>query len=73
MIELDGVSLTLAQTEAAAFGEEVSLSPGALDRVERARSFIEEIVARNDVVYGVNTGFGALSEATIPASGLHEL
>ena len=73
MIELDGVSLTLAQTEAAAFGEEVSLSPDALDRVERARSFIEEIVARNDVVYGVNTGFGALSEATIPAGELREL
>jgi histidine ammonia-lyase len=73
MIELDGVSLTLAQTEAAAFGEEVSLSPDALDRVERARSFIEEIVARNEVVYGVNTGFGALSEATIPAGELREL
>src|SRR6266508_2247343 len=73
MIELDGDSLTLAQTEAAAFGEEVSLSPDALDRVERARSFIEEIVARNEVVYGVNTGFGALSEATIPAGELREL
>ena len=73
MIELDGVSLTLAQTEAAAFGEEVSLSPDALDRVERARSFIEEIVARNEVVYGVNTGFGALSDTTIPAGELREL
>src|SRR5262250_988736 len=73
MIELDGVSLTLAQTEAAAFGEEVSLSPDTLDRVEGARSFIEEIVARNEVVYGVNTGFGALSEVTIPAGELREL
>jgi histidine ammonia-lyase len=72
MVELDGVSLTLAQTEAVAFGEEVSLSPKARDRVERARSFIEEIVARNEVVYGVNTGFGALSEATIPADELRE-
>ena len=73
MIELDGASLTLAQTEAVAFGEEVSLSPDALDGVERARSFIEEIVARGEVVYGVNTGFGALSEATIPAGELREL
>jgi histidine ammonia-lyase len=73
MIELDGVSLTLARTEAAAFGEEVSLSPDSFDRVERARSFIEEIVARNEVVYGVNTGFGALSETTIPAGELREL
>src|SRR5215475_612487 len=73
MIELDGVSLTLAQTEAVAFGEEVSLSPEARDRVERARGFIEEIVAREEVVYGVNTGFGALSETTIPARELRQL
>src|SRR5262245_5193214 len=73
MIELDGVSLTLAQTEAAAFGEEVALSPDARERVQRARSFVEEIIAREEVVYGVNTGFGALSEATIPAGELREL
>jgi len=73
MIELDGASLTLAQTEAVAFGEKVSLSPGASERVERARDFIEEIVARDEVVYGVNTGFGALSETTIPADELRQL
>jgi histidine ammonia-lyase len=73
MIELDGASLTLARTEAVAFGEEVSLSPGARGRVERARGLIEEIVARDEVVYGVNTGFGALSETTIPADELREL
>jgi len=73
MIELDGASLTLAQTEAVAFGEEVSLSSEARERVERARGFIEEIVAREEVVYGVNTGFGALSEVTIPAAELREL
>src|SRR5215467_2964444 len=73
MIELDGASLTLAQTEAVVLGEEVSLSPEARDRVERARNFVEEIVARKEVVYGINTGFGALSEVTIPADELREL
>jgi histidine ammonia-lyase len=73
MIELDGASLTLAQTEAVAFGEEVSLSSDARERVERARNVIEEIVARDEVVYGVNTGFGALAETTIPADELREL
>jgi histidine ammonia-lyase len=73
MIELDGVSLTLGQTEAVAFGEEVSLASDARERVERARGFIEEIVARNEVVYGVNTGFGALSEVSIAADELREL
>src|SRR5687767_3321058 len=73
MIELDGVSLTLGQTEAVAFGEEVALASDARERVERARGFIEEIVARNEVVYGVNTGFGALSEVSIAADELREL
>jgi histidine ammonia-lyase len=73
MVELDGVSLTLAQTEAVALGEEVSLAPEAREAVERARNFVEEIVAREEVVYGINTGFGALSEVTIPANELREL
>ncbi|MGH9936023.1 MAG: aromatic amino acid lyase, partial [Blastocatellia bacterium] len=73
MIEIDGASLTLAQTEAVAFGEEVSLSPEAREPIERARNFVEEIVARGEVVYGINTGFGALSEVTIPADELREL
>src|SRR5262245_32477957 len=73
MIELDGASLTLEQTEAVALGEKVSLSSKAREGVERSRGFIEEIIARDEVVYGVNTGFGALSEVTIPADELREL
>jgi histidine ammonia-lyase len=73
MIELDGNSLTLAQTEAVANGETVSLSPQARARVERARHFVAEIVARHEVVYGLNTGFGKLSEVTIPTEQLREL
>lgn len=73
MIEIDGASLTLAQTDAVANGEKVALSPSARGRIVRAREFVEEIVARNEVVYGINTGFGALSEVSIPANELREL
>jgi histidine ammonia-lyase len=73
MIELDGNSLSLAQTEAVADGDKVALSPQSLDRVHRSRSFVEDLVARNEVVYGINTGFGKLSEVTIPAEQLREL
>src|SRR5262245_28840450 len=73
MIELDGASLTLAQTEAVAWGEKVSFSAEARGRVERARSLVEEIVAREEVVYGINTGFGALSDVTIPREELRAL
>lgn len=73
MIEIDGASLTLEQTEEVAGGATVSLAPAARVRVERARRFVEEIVERGETVYGVNTGFGALSDVTIPAGKLREL
>lgn len=73
MIELDGSSLSLAQTEAVANGEPVSLSDDARERIEKSRRFVEQIIARGEVVYGINTGFGALSEVTIPNEELREL
>ncbi len=73
MIELDGQSLSLAQTEAVADGEAVSLSASAIARIEKSRRFVEQIIARGEVVYGINTGFGALSEMTIPNDELREL
>lgn len=73
MIELDGASLSLAQTEAVANGELVSLSASARERMEKSRRFVEQIIARGEVVYGINTGFGALSEVNIPNDQLREL
>ncbi|MEP7336125.1 MAG: histidine ammonia-lyase [Acidobacteriota bacterium] len=73
MIELDGASLTLAKTKAVADGEPVSLSHQARERIVKSRRFVEQIIARGDVVYGINTGFGALSEMTIPNDKLREL
>ncbi|MBO0798231.1 MAG: histidine ammonia-lyase [Blastocatellia bacterium] len=73
MIEIDGVSLTLAQTGAVADGAEISLSEAARRRVEKSRRFVEEIIERGEVIYGINTGFGALSDVNIPANELREL
>jgi histidine ammonia-lyase len=72
MIELDGATLSLALTEAVAGGAKVALAEHAREPVERSRQFIEEIVRRGEVVYGVNTGFGALSEVVIPADELRQ-
>ncbi|HLF84889.1 MAG TPA: aromatic amino acid lyase, partial [Blastocatellia bacterium] len=73
MIEIDGASLTLEQTAGVADGAEVSLAWSARGRIERARQFVEDIVARGEVVYGINTGFGALADVTIPPEKLREL
>lgn len=73
MIEIDGASLTLEQTVAVAEGAEVTLANSARPRIERARKFVESIVARGEVVYGINTGFGKLADVTIPSDKLREL
>ena len=74
MLELDGQNLSLVQVDAVARGaEQVSLSAAARHRVEQSRQVVEQIVAEGRTVYGVNTGFGKLSDVHIERSQLREL
>jgi histidine ammonia-lyase len=41
--------------------------------VDRAREIVDRVVRQHDVVYGVTTGFGKLSEVAIPHERLAEL
>jgi histidine ammonia-lyase len=71
---LDGHSLTLAQVWAVAVHRApVELADGARERVDRARAIVDRVVAQHEVVYGVTTGFGKLSEIAIPHDRLAEL
>ncbi|MFN2453291.1 MAG: histidine ammonia-lyase [Pyrinomonadaceae bacterium] len=74
MIELNGQTLSLAQIAGVAGGtEHVALAPAARVRVEAARRSIENILAKGRVVYGVNTGFGKLSDYSIAPDELRQL
>jgi histidine ammonia-lyase len=74
MIELNGQALTLTQIADVAYGrEQVSLAAEARERLLRSRRIVEEIVAQGRTVYGVNTGFGKLSDVSIQDSQLSEL
>ena len=67
MLLLDGQRLTLEEIETVAYrGLPVGLSDDAMERMVRSRAVIEKIIAENAVVYGVNTGFGKLSDIHIP-------
>ena len=73
-MELNGQALTLGQIAAVAIGDEqVAISPSARPRIAASRKVIEEIIARDAVVYGVNTGFGKLSDVRVPKSELRQL
>ena len=74
MLQLTGQSLTIQQiADVAARREHVALSAEARERVERARTVVEQIVAEGRTVYGVNTGFGKLSDVSIDRSDLRQL
>jgi histidine ammonia-lyase len=73
-LAINGNSLTLGQLESAVFsGVEVSLSPDARAKMEASRTTIERLLASNATVYGVNTGFGELSEVRISADQIRQL
>ena len=73
MIELNGQKLTLQQIVDVASGkEQVKLATEARIRVEKSRQVVAGIVAEGRTVYGVNTGFGKLSDVSIDHSELRE-
>src|SRR5215510_5229762 len=73
VVIIDGSSLTLSQTLSVADGDEVSLAASAGPAIDKSRRFVEEIIRRGEIVYGINTGFGALSEVIIPMDELRDL
>ena len=73
-MELNGEQISLVQLAAVALGAEpVHISSLARPRILASRKVIEQIVARDVVVYGVNTGFGKLSDVRIAPNDLRQL
>ena len=57
----------------ARLGAPASLSETAESELSRTRALLERSLAAGETIYGVNTGFGALSETRIPATKLGDL
>ena len=73
-MKLRGQKLTLAEIATVAFGDApVKVSSSARRGVIASRRVVEDIVAHDDIVYGVSTGFGKLSDVRIPHDALAEL
>ncbi|MGI9088497.1 MAG: histidine ammonia-lyase [Chthoniobacterales bacterium] len=73
-MDLNGQPLSLANIAAIALKREtVALDPVTWPRIKAARDVIEQITRGDTVVYGVNTGFGKLSEIHIERADLRRL
>jgi histidine ammonia-lyase len=68
-VRLDGKHLTLEEIEAVAIhGIKAELTGDAEARIAKSRRCIEGAVGKGRPIYGVNTGFGALSNVIIDKS-----
>lgn len=68
MAVMIGHPLTFDDVLDVAYGRaEVRAAPDLRERVDPARSILEDAVASGRTVYGVTTGFGALANVRIPA------
>ncbi len=68
-VVIDGESLTLEGLEAvAARGATVGLAEGARGKMAASRAALEARLGAGRPIYGVNTGFGSLSDVTIGPS-----
>ena len=74
MIILDGKSLDLETfIRVARFKEQVQIAEESKVLVKEARAFVEKVVEEEKPVYGINTGFGKLSDVPINKCDVSEL
>src|SRR3954462_7134434 len=73
-MQMSGRPLSQAQVAAVAIGEEtVELDHSVHPRVHGSHQVVADIVRRGDIVYGVNTGFGKLSDVRVAPEELLDL
>jgi histidine ammonia-lyase len=65
-IIIDGHNLTIEKVvKIARDSEPVDLHPEAKKRIERCRALLEDKIQKKEIMYGVNTGIGELSEVVL--------
>ena len=55
---LDGETLSTSALEQLGDGRNIALDSVAKDRVTASREIVDRIISTQEVVYGINTGFG---------------
>jgi histidine ammonia-lyase len=71
---VDGNSLTLEMVrQVAVQGASIKLSEKAREKVIKCREYVDSIIAKGEIVYGLTTGFGKFSTVNIPRENIAEL
>lgn len=73
-LKIDGSNLNLDNVWAVSSGEvKVELAMSARERIRESRAYIEKRLHEGEVIYGVNTGFGAFSNVRISPEDIIQL
>lgn len=73
-IRIDGHHLTIEDViKVARFKEAVELTETAILAINKSRALIDELLMNDKAIYGVNTGFGKLSNISIGKNQISEL
>ncbi len=73
-VTLDGTTMNTLDVFDVSHGiAKVMISEGAMQRVKIARSVVDRIVAGNETVYGINTGFGSLVHSQVSTNEVEQL
>ena len=74
MIKISGEKLSLEEIESIADNfEEVQLAEESLNKINASSEYIEEIVKKGKIIYGVTTGFGKLCDRVISEQDIAKL
>ncbi|MDZ7340764.1 MAG: aromatic amino acid ammonia-lyase [candidate division KSB1 bacterium] len=72
-VVITGKNLTIDDVYRVAHQQEkVALHPEALERIRTCRAFIEQKIAENEIMYGVNTGIGELCNVILNDAQIKE-
>jgi len=72
-IVVDGTGLTVEKVvKVARYNEKIKLHPDALKRIKTCRAMLEKKIKAKEIMYGVNTGIGELSEIVLTEKQVKE-
>jgi len=70
---LNGSGLTIEKlVQVARQNEKVNLHPDSIKRIKKCREMLEKKIVSKEIMYGVNTGVGELSEMVLPEKQLDD-
>ena len=73
-VSIDGETLTIEDVvKVARENAKVVIPEKVKEKVKKSREVLEKLVKEKQIIYGVNTGFGALSNKTIPTEEARKL